>query len=78
MSQKAKLIWKFSGPDALQTAEHHLIHLKEFSEMESVPFIGQGTEQNTTLSFNAFIVVDMKWVELLREKLKPTEGYLVE
>ena len=29
--RKLKLIWDFRGPDALKTAEHHEIHLKEYS-----------------------------------------------
>ena len=78
MSKKAKLVWNFNGPDALKTAEHHLIHLNEFSEMESIPFLSNGTEKVTELAFEAFVIVDLKWVDTLRTKLKPNQGYLVE
>jgi hypothetical protein len=78
MSQKAKLIWNFSGHDALKIAEHHLIHLNEFSTMESIPFLSNGTEKITNLAYEAYVIVEMKWVNTLRTKLKPNQGYLVE
>ena len=31
MNQKIKLIWDFRGPDALQIAKHHVIHLEEYT-----------------------------------------------
>ncbi len=78
MSQKAKLVWNFNGPDALKIAEHHLIHLNEFSELEKIAFIETGTEKITDLAYDAFIIVELKWANTLRTKLKPTQGYLVE
>tara|TARA_B100000795_G_C22724606_1_gene408918 strand:+ start:919 stop:1155 length:237 start_codon:yes stop_codon:yes gene_type:complete len=78
MPQKAKLVWNFSGPDALKIAEHHLIHLKEFSVLENILFIETGTEKVTDLAYDAFIIVDLKWANTLRTKLKPKQGYLVE
>ena len=78
MSQKAKLVWNFSGPDALKTAEHHLIHLNEFSQLENIPFLSNGTEKITEMAYVAFVFVDMKGVNTLRTKLKPNQGYLVE
>nr|WP_298659569.1 hypothetical protein [uncultured Flavobacterium sp.] len=35
MSKKIKLIWDFRGPSALQTAEHHAIHLNEYLNLEN-------------------------------------------
>jgi len=78
MSQKAKLVWNFNGPDALKIAEHHLIHLKEFSELEKVIFLETGIDKVTDLAYEAFIIVEMDLVNTLRTKLKPTQGYLVE
>ena len=40
---KAKLVWSFSGEGALKTAEHHLIHLNEYSKSENVEVIEFGT-----------------------------------
>ena len=38
MSKKAQLVWNFNGQDNLKKAEHHMVHLKEFTQME-VPII---------------------------------------
>ena len=78
MSKKAQLIWNFNGQDGLKTAEHHLIHLKEFAQMESVPIIKSGVNKITPLSWEAYIIVEMEWVEKLRSKLKPNKGFAVD
>ena len=78
MSQKAKLVWNFNGSDALKIAEHHLTHLKEFSQLEKINFLETGIDKVTDLAYEAFIIVEMKWVNTLRTKLKPKQGYLVE
>ena len=33
LERQIKLIWDFKGPDALETAKHHCIHLKEFAQI---------------------------------------------
>lgn len=78
MSKKAQLIWNFNGQDGLKTAEHHLVHLKEFAQMESVPIIKSGVIKITPLSYEAYIIVEMEWVEKLRSKLKPNKGFAVD
>ena len=78
MSKKAQLIWNFNGQDGLKTAEHHLVHLKEFAQMESVPIIKSGVNKITPLSCEAYIIVKMEWVEKLRSKLKPNKGFAVD
>ena len=78
MSKKAQLIWNFNGQDGLKTAEHHLVHLKEFAQMESVPIIKSGINKTTPLSCEAYIIVEMEWVEKLRSKLKPNKGFAVD
>lgn len=78
MSKKAQLTWNFNGQDGLKTAEHHLVHLKEFAQMESVPIIKSGVNKITPLSWEAYIIVEMKWVEKLRSKLKPNKGFAVD
>ena len=37
MERQIKLIWDFRGIDALKTAEHQEIHLKEFIYIERLP-----------------------------------------
>ena len=78
MSKKAQLIWNFNGQDGLKIAEHHLVHLKEFAQMESVPIIKSGVNKITPLSWEAYIIVEMEWVEKLRSKLKPNKGFAVD
>ena len=75
---KAKLVWIFSGEGALKTAEHHLIHLKEYSHREKVDVIEFGTEEQTEFIAIAFIVVAKDLVNDLRQSLKPHQGFLVE
>ena len=75
---KAKLVWSFSGEGALKTAEHHLIHLKEYSKLEKVKVLGFGTQQQTKFTAIAFIIVRKDLVNDLRKSLKPHQGFLVE
>ena len=75
---KAKLVWSFSGEGALKTAEHHLIHLKEYSKSENVEVIEFGTEHQTEFTAIAFIIVAKDLVNDLRQILKPHQGFLVE
>ena len=78
MSKKAQLIWNFNGQDGLKTAEHHLVHLKEFAQIEAVPILKYGVNKTSPLSCEAFIVVEMEWVEKLRTQLKPNKGFAVD
>ena len=75
---KAKLVWNFSGEGALKTAEHHLIHLKEYSKSEKVEVIEFGIEEQTEFIAIAFIIVAKDLVNDLRQSLKPHKGFLVE
>jgi len=75
---KAKLVWSFSGEGALKTAEHHLIHLKEYSDKEKVEVLEFGIEQQTEFTAIAFIIVARDLVDELRQSLKPHKGFLME
>ena len=75
---KAKLVWIFSGERALKTAEHHLIHLKEYSHTEKVDVVEFGTEEQTEFIAIAFMIVAKDLVNDLRQSLKPHKGFLVE
>ena len=77
MSKKAQLIWNFNGQDGLKTAEHHLVHLKEFAQMEALPILKSGINKTSPLSCEAYIIVEMEWVEKLRTQLKPNKGFAV-
>ena len=78
MSKKAQLIWNFNGQDGLKTAEHHLVHLKQFAQMEALPIIKSGINKTSPLSCEAYIIVEMEWVEKLRTQLKPNKGFAVD
>ena len=78
MSKKAQLVWNFNGQDNLKTAEHHLVHLKEFAQMEGVPIIKYGVNKISPISCEVFIIVEMEWVEKLRTQLKPNKGFAVD
>ena len=78
MSKKAQLIWNFNGQDGLKTAEHHLVHLKQFAQMEALPILKSGINKTSPLSCEAYIIVEMEWVEKLRTQLKPNKGFAVD
>jgi hypothetical protein len=71
-----KLIWDFKGPEAEQTARHHLIHLKEYIKNEDLDPITTGIEQVTGSHHLCFIAIDEKQMPVLRDALKPHRGQL--
>jgi len=75
---QAKLVWNFSGEGSLKTAQHHLIHLKEYAEREKVEVIEFGTHQQSEFTAIAFMIVAKALVNDLRKSLKPHQGFLVE
>lgn len=78
MSRKIKLIWDFRGPDALKTAEHHCIHLKEYSTAESLAFFDINTVEFADNHSIAFIIVDEKDIIIFRDALKPHRGEVAQ
>ena len=75
---QAKLVWNFSGEGALKTAEHHLIHLKEYCQREKVEVLEYGTQQQNDFSALSFMIVDKDLATSLRVSLKPHQGFLVD
>ena len=75
---KAKLVWNFSGEGSLKTAQHHLIHLKEYAEREKVEVIEFGSQKQSEFTAIAFMIVAKDFVNDLRKSLKPHQGFLVE
>ncbi|MEY2703441.1 MAG: hypothetical protein RLY43_2080 [Bacteroidota bacterium] len=74
MSKKIKLIWDFRGPSALQTAEHHAIHLNEYLNLENYVLQLTGFESIDEFYSIAYIVVEEKDMLKFRDKLKPHRG----
>ena len=76
MNKKIKLLWDFRGADALETAKHHTIHLKEFTSIENLPFIEIGVTELNPMLCAAFIVVNESDMKVYRDALKPHRGEL--
>jgi len=73
-----KLIWDFKGDDdAKQTAEHHIIHLKEFSVKENLTLSKVGVEKINDLHFIAFLNVMESEVFTVRDALIPHRAEIV-
>jgi len=78
MERKIKLIWDFRGPASAKTAEHHLIHLKEYIQSEKLPLTITGVEIQNEMLAIAYVVVTDEHLILLRDALKPHRATLYE
>jgi hypothetical protein len=78
MARQIKLIWDFRGSASAKTAEHHLIHLKEYIAMEQLPLPTSGFEVITEMHAIAYVVVTDEHMIQLRDTLKPHRGELYE
>ena len=76
MNKKRKLLWDFRGPDALETAKHHTIHLKEFAAIENLPFHEINIKKQNPMLCAAYIVVNESDMKVYRDALKPQRGEL--
>lgn len=76
MERKIKLIWDFRGPNALKTAEHHCIHLKEFVAIEKLDYHEVNYYQLSEMQSIAFITVNECDMPTFRDTLKPHRGEL--
>ena len=74
--RKLKLIWDFKGPDSMKTAEHHLIHLKEYVQLKDFDFIATGTESISMTHHIAYAAVEEPNMISVRDELRPHRGQL--
>jgi hypothetical protein len=72
--RKLKLIWDFRGPVGQKTAEHHLIHLKEYIDINALDISITGVETLSDMHSLAYLVVDESDMKPLRDALKPHRG----
>ena len=72
--RKLKLIWDFRWPNGQRTAEHHLIHLKEYIALEKLDISITGVEILSEMHAIAFLVVDEADMKPIRDALKPHRG----
>lgn len=77
MSKRIKLIWDFWGEDGLKTAEHHAIHLREFSSKQNIQQAEIGVESNENEQSMAYMIVDEKDMITVRDTLRPKRGQWV-
>lgn len=78
LNRKIKLIWDFRGPEALEIAKHHVIHLKEFALKESLAFIEAAVEPVSEMYCMAFITVNEIDMKVYRDALRPHRGLVAE
>ena len=76
--RKLKLIWDFRGPHAIKIAEHHNIHLKEYSIAEQLDLKITGFKSLSNIYAIAYIVVNESEMPKVRDALKPHRGELYQ
>lgn len=69
--RKIRLLWDFRGPDSLETAKHHMIHLKEFTQIDNLPFIEASIIEQNKYVNSAFIIISESDLETFKNGLKP-------
>ena len=72
--RRLKLIWDFRGPVSKKTAEHHLIHLKEYIKLQQLDINITGVETYSEMHSIAFLVVNESEMKPIRDELKPHRG----
>ena len=72
--RKLKLIWDFRGQNGQKTAEHHLIHLKEYIQLEKLDISITGVDVLSDMHSIAYLVVDEAEMKPIRDALKPHRG----
>ena len=77
MERQIKLIWDFRGPNALLTAQHHEIHLKDFIKTEQLQDWNiTGFQQINEMHTIAFWVIPESEILKFRDILKPHRATL--
>lgn len=74
MKRKIKLIWDFRGPEALEIAKHHVIHLEEFALKDELFFFETNVEPINELYCIAYITVKEENMIKYRDALMPHRG----
>ena len=74
LSRKIKLIWDFRGPDALEIAKHHVIHLEEFAVKDKLFFYEAAITPVNELYCIAYITVKEEDMITYRDALVPHRG----
>jgi hypothetical protein len=78
VNRKIKLIWDFYGEKAEKTADHHVIHLREFMVKHKLELLDSGIASAADFHFMAFLTVQEKDVITVRDAVKPQRAFVVE
>lgn len=76
MTDRIKMLWDFKGPNALKTAEHHVIHLNEFIISEKMMDSFAQVQNISSHYAIAEMIIPNRYMNDLKERLKPTRGQL--
>ena len=74
MNKKIKLIWEFRGPTAVQTAKHHVIHLKDYIAIEKLSINEAAMETSGEFSASAYMIIEESDMSKVKAALKPHRG----
>lgn len=69
--RKIRLLWDFRGPDSLETAKHHVIHLKEFVEIDHLPYVESAVIEQNKYVNSAYIIISESDLDIFKTALKP-------
>ncbi|NRD21407.1 hypothetical protein HNV08_15225 [Winogradskyella eckloniae] len=72
--RQLKLIWDFKGSVAQKTAEHHVVHLKEYVALNQLDISIIDTETISDMHSLAYLVVLESEMKPIRDALKPHRG----
>lgn len=72
------MIWDMRGGDAKGTAEHHVIHLREYAERNSVALHDAGVEEVTDMYTIAYMIIDESDMIKVRDALRPHRAEYAE
>ena len=76
--RQLKLIWDFRGPAGQKTAEHHLIHLKEYITINKLDITITGVDTISDMHSIAYLVVNEADMKPIRDSLKPHRGQVYQ
>lgn len=70
------MIWDFFGPDAVEFAKHHVVHLKQFMVKEGLEAVEINMESPSEDHSFAFMIVKPELKLIIRDSLRPKRAVL--
>jgi len=74
LDRKIKLLWDFRGPSAKKTAEHYVVHLKEYIFNEELKYNIVNAKHINEMHSIVFLVVAEFEMPQVRDDLRPHRG----